>query len=341
MMLLLAVSGNIAVLVGQESCFVFYNVENLFDPADDPDADDSEFTPDGDKHWNYDRYMAKIDHIARVLVGIGQWQLPGIVGLCEVENRGVLQELAGHRLLREFDYKILHMDSPDRRGIDVALLYKPGIFDPVATQWLRMRFMSDTSLRSRDILYAKGLMFGADTIHIFINHWPSRYGGAEASMPKRFETAWKLRQVTDSVFGRDHNSNILIAGDFNDSPADPSVLNVLGAQMLKDGHQKGPGLYNLMTAFHDDKAVGTLKYKADWDVFDQIIVSAGLAGGKSGIFMKDGAKIYDPEFLLEEDERYLGMKPFRTYAGPNYLGGFSDHLPVYLLLYKEKIPEKE
>ena len=340
--ILLLFSILILKISAQESVFVFYNVENLFDVKDDPETADDEFTPEGDKHWTYERYMEKLDHISHVLVGVGKWQLPGIVGLCEVENIYVLRDLASNRLLESCDYHIIHRDSPDERGIDVALLYREDIFKPVYTRWIRVTFKTDTSERTRDILYAKGLVFNTDTFHIFINHWPSRYGGVEYSMPRRFETAYQLWQVTDSILHHDRKANILIAGDFNDTPEDLSVLHVLKAQTITGGKARGEGLYNLMTSIHEEPARGTLKYKSDWEVYDQIIISKNLAlGGDSVKINRDSVGVYDADFLLEKDDRYIGVKPFRTYAGPQYLGGYSDHLPVYLRLFKDGKKESD
>lgn len=315
-------------IIGQERGhidFVFYNAENLFDVKDDPLTSDEEFLPDSEKHWTYERYMTKIDHIARVLVGIGKWELPGIIGLCEVENEDVLYELAGHRLLKEAHYRIIHQDSPDSRGIDVAMLYRAEQFEPLHMRWFGIRFPGDTSVRTRDILYVKGLAGSSDTIHIFINHWPSRWGGVKATNPKRVHVARQLKMITDSLFRSDQGANILISGDFNDNPHDSSLFSVLDAGPLSGNPAKG--LVNMM--YPASARSGSLKYRENWETYDQIIVSASMLTGK-GLRIRDSkAYIFSAEFLLENDERYMGTKPWRTYAGPRYLGGFSDHLPVY------------
>ena len=328
---MLFILANIMLVSQQAKCqgfsFVFYNVENLFDIKDDPNTNDEEFSPEGDKHWTYERYHEKIDHIARVLVGVGKWELPAIVGLCEVENINVLFDLAGHRMLKEGTYKILHQDSPDRRGIDVGLLYRPDVFEPIYTKWIQISFQSDTSLRTRDILYTKGIVFKADTLHIFINHWPSRWGGIESSMPKRIEVAERLKFFTDSIFLADTNPNVLIAGDFNDTPEDSSIMKVLDARPEMTDQED---LVNIMYPMHAKGQSGTLKYRENWEIYDQIIVSPAIMELEYSALIANGPFIFNPEFLLVADERYLGAKPFRTYAGPQYLGGFSDHLPVYV-----------
>jgi len=315
-------------IAAQEFTFVFYNVENLFDVKDDPETNDEEFTPEGSKAWTYSRYQTKIDHIARVLVGIGQWELPAIVGLCEIENRDVLYELTGHRLLKEGDYGIIHKDSPDRRGIDVGIIYNINRFTPLHKDWVQIVFSHDTSLKTRDILYVKGVVNELDTLHIFINHWPSRWGGVEASMPKRVEVARKLKHITDSIFKTDYKANILITGDFNDTPEDSSIYNVLGAGKANEANTRA--LINLMQDYHDDVGKGTLKYRENWEVYDQIIISEGLFELPYSGLVLDGPYIYAADYLIMEDERYMGVKPYRTYLGPQYTGGFSDHLPVYV-----------
>lgn len=303
--------------------FMFYNVENLFDVEDDALTNDDEFTPGGEKQWDKRRYFDKIDRICRVITGVGGFEMPAIIGLCEIENSSVLFDLVDHRLLRRYDYRIIHRDSPDERGIDVALLYRPDVYSPVSSGWIQVSSISDSSFLTRDILYSKGTVSGKDTLHVFINHWPSRWGGVEASRPRRIDAARHLRNVTDSLFATSDDMNIIIAGDFNDTPADSSIAMVLGAVAPGSG-QEGR-LINLSVDF-----TGTLKYRSDWEVYDQLIVSdaAFTLENNRLIIMRTG--VYDPDFLLTEDERYMGKKPFRTYSGPQYLGGFSDHLPVYL-----------
>ncbi len=311
---------------GQEAgeiTFMFYNVENLFDIKDDPFTADEEFTPEGDKRWTRDRYYGKIDRIGRVITAVGGWSMPAIVGLCEIENASVLYDLAGHRLLKKYDYHVIHKESPDQRGIDVALMYRPDVFSPIASSWVRIDFEMDSSMRTRDILYSKGSVFGKDTLHVLINHWPSRWGGVQASQPKRIEVARHLKTLTDSLLLADPAVNIIIAGDFNDTPADSSISVILGA--VPPEEDNASALINLSVNFS-----GTLKYRSDWEVYDQIIVSASaLELEHSGLVIRD-ADVFSEGFLLDDDEKYLGRKPFRTYSGPQYLGGFSDHLPVFL-----------
>jgi hypothetical protein len=309
---------------------VFYNVENLFDVYDDSLTTDEEFTPEGPRHWNNKKFYNKINNIYKVIMAIGKSGPPALVGLSEIENRFVLEKLVNATPLKNFGYRIIHYESPDRRGIDVALLYREELFEPVYSKAIPIRFPFDTASRTRDILYVKGLLLDTDTAHIFINHWPSRYGGYMPTIPKRNHAAKTLLQVTDSILKVNKNAAILIAGDFNDGPDDESISEILNAKdpsefiLLTD-------LYNLMLSKQDDWPYGTLKYQQGWDKFDQIIVSGTLLADDTPLQVLDRkATIFHAPFLLENDKTYLGQKPNRTYIGFKYHGGFSDHLPVYV-----------
>ncbi|MBC8486352.1 MAG: endonuclease [Bacteroidetes bacterium] len=309
---------------------VFYNVENLFDIYDDSLKMDEEFTPGGIKGWNNKKFYKKLNNISKIIMSIGEWDPPAVVGLCEVENRFVLNKLIYETPLKNIGYKIVHEESPDKRGIDVAFLYRPDKFEPLWHEAIGVYFPFDTSSKTRDILYVKGVIANTDTIHFFVNHWPSRYGGYLVTKPKREFVAGVLRTKVDSIFQTDIEAKILIMGDFNDDPDDESVLNVLNAKSDTAGLQN-TDLFNLMFIYEKKWKSGTLKYLGKWNVFDQLIISEALFSGVSGLKISDeGAKIFNPDFLFEEDMKYLGIKPFRTYSGPKYQGGFSDHLPIYL-----------
>ena len=313
---------------GQSMRFAFYNIENLFDIKDDSLTHDEEFTPDGEKRWTYSRYSKKLDQLAKTLTAIGEWQMPAIIGLCEVENRNVLMDLTAHRLLKDYRYHIIHRDSPDRRGIDVALLVQTDIFEPLSSRWLEVKFPFDTALTTREILYVKGLLFNSDTLHIFINHWPSRWGGKEYTQPKRIQAARVLKYCSDSLFMALSDPSILIAGDFNDTPLDSSLYTILNAR--DDISEGRKGLFNLMFPIYSTRSSGTLKYRANWEVYDQIIVSGALLHSEGLKVQGRKAYIFKQDYLFVEDKKYMGKKPFRTYSGPSYKGGFSDHLPVYI-----------
>lgn len=317
---------------------VFYNVENLFDVFDDSLKNDDEFTAEGIRNWNNNKFYKKIKNVYKVLIAVGEWDPPAVVGLCEVENRFVLEKLIYETPLKKFDYRILHFDSPDRRGIDVALLYRGDYFKPIHSQNIEIIFPFNPASKTRDILYVKGILNKRDTIHFFINHWPSRYGGYLETIPKRKYVAQVLKEKIDSVFQKNMQANILIMGDFNDNPFDESITEILKAKKI-ELPVFDTSLVNLMTNADKKHKTGTIKYKGSWDIFDQIIVSGNLINGNSGITVENsGAVIFNASFLLTEEKNYPGYRPHRTYYGYKYTGGFSDHLPVYIDIFFHYYP---
>ena len=313
---------------------VFYNVENLYDPYDDTTTMDNEFTASGAKHWIYSRFQTKLNHLSKTLLAIGEWEPPPIVGMCEVENRYVLNKLIWQTPLKKFKYRFIHHDSPDSRGIDVILLYRPEKFAILSFKYFEIHYPFDTGAQTREILMVKGKVFLNDTIILFVNHWPSRRGGYLESQPRRIFVAGLLRSKIDSIFRADQHPNIIIMGDFNDEPDKESLEKVLKAIPLNK-ENKTADLVNLMLSgkIHWDE--GTLKFQGQWSIFDQFIVSGNLVRSSDDsqtIFAE--AHIFRRDFLTEKDDRNLGEKLKRTYAGPRYLGGFSDHLPIYLDLSK-------
>ena len=312
---------------------VFYNTENLFDPFDDSLTNDNEYTPLGMRGWTYKKFQKKLINISKVFLGIGGWEAPEIIGMCEVENSFVLYKLITDTPLSKIGYKIIHKDSPDPRGIDVAMIYRPDKFKPVMYKAIPIRFPNDPNGRTRDILYVKGLVMGKDTLHVLINHWPSRYGGYAATRPKRAFVASVLRHTTDSLMQAVPNARIVIMGDFNDEPTDESITKVLLARS-DSAHLDSTDLFNMMYRLSGNWRSGSNKFRENWSLIDQIIVSSALLHNRSGLYANaSGAHIYNAPFLLMEDKTYFGEKPFRTYLGPRYLGGFSDHLPVYFDIY--------
>lgn len=311
----------------------FYNVENYFDTVNNPDKSDEEFTPEGFKHWNFFRYKEKQNKIAKTIIAVGQWKPPAVVGLAEVENAKVLKDLLTFSPLSQFDYQIIHQQSPDWRGIDVALLYREQAFNPIDSQFIEVDFDDDYSA-TRDVLYTKGVARGKDTLHLFVNHWPSRYGGKTETDPKRIKAAHSVRKKVDSIIKIKADAKIVITGDFNDEPSNKSLNKALGAKAIAEKSQKAPLLINLMADMASDDQKGSYKYRYQWNTFDQFIVSRGLLDCKSGFCAgKSSAQIFRSDFLLIEDDDYPGQKPYRTYVGPRHKGGYSDHLPVYLDLY--------
>jgi predicted extracellular nuclease len=305
---------------------MFYNVENFFDTLNDPTTNDNDFAPDGSMRWTVKRYNEKRDRIFRVISHLGEWDPPAIVGVCEIENRGVLTDLIQKTPLMKYPYKIIHKDSPDQRGIDAALLYRDDYLKCIHQQFIRVRF-PDNRRRTRDIVYAAFRTLKDDTLHVFVNHWPSRSGGQRQSEPGRALAASLLRNKVDSIFGCRPLANIVIVGDMNDGPLDKSLQSELRA--LADTAQTKPSALFNLSAYKMKEPTGTIKYQGKWSVFDQVIVSGGLLRGTLRTDV-NRCHIFRADYLLEPDNRYQGVKPFRTYVGLKYNNGFSDHLPVYL-----------
>ncbi|MDZ7604864.1 MAG: endonuclease/exonuclease/phosphatase family protein [Cyclobacteriaceae bacterium] len=299
---------------------MFYNTENLFDTFDDPAINDDEYTPEGALHWSFTRYRKKLNNIARVITAVGEWQHPDLIGLCEVENFQVLMDLTTQTPLKNAGYRIIHENSPDRRGIDVAMLYKPEKIALISQKLLPVG--DGTTWNSRDMLLC---MFGLekDTLFVIACHWPSRSGGAAASAPRRDAAARILRQAVDSLQRIYNEPKIMMMGDFNDEPVDNSLAAVLRA--VKYANNPAPNqLFNL--SFDDLEAGrGTLVHteiNKTWYAFDQIIVSGALLTNNKLSVKPPKTLIYQQDWLIQNG------RPFRTYQGPRYLGGFSDHLPI-------------
>ena len=279
---------------------VSYNVENLFDTKHDTLKNDSSFLPDGMHHWTYHRYQTKIDRIAQVLMNIAGWESIPLVGLCEVENARCLRNLCYE--LRRFHYKYVHYDSPDERGVDVALLY-----DSTRVSILNRRALSPSldGDATRDILYVSALYEQRDTIHVMMCHLPSQLGGASASDWKRQRVKSLIQSQIDSILLLQPSANIVVLGDMNTSVQDD----------LR-------GMYNLMLPIQK-MGQGTHKYQGIWTCLDQFYVSPSIVS-------RSVASIFSPQWLLEEDTKYLDYKPRRTYIGYRYNDGYSDHLPIIL-----------
>ncbi len=309
----------------------FYNMENLYDTENDSLTADDAFTPDGENHWTKYRYWHKINNMAKVISTIGGWDAPDIMGMCEVENIRVVKNLIFSEPLKKAKYSIVHYDSPDNRGIDVALIYRPQKFKVIGSRPVRVTFENEPDSKTRDILYVTGIVVGAkDTLHILVNHWPSRYGGYAATIDKRNRAADIVRQLVDSIHQVNPQANVLIMGDLNDYPTDISLVEHLRAKPSVENTTVSD-VINLMYPYQVAGKIGSHKYQAHWGVLDQIIVSQPMLTRKEGLRVgKDGAVIYRADFLLVPDDTYLGVKNNRTYIGTRYNGGYSDHLPVFV-----------
>jgi hypothetical protein len=304
---------------------MFYNAENLFDTVDDTLKNDEAFLPHGLMRWNRTRYSKKINSVYKTIIAAGEWNPPAIVGLCEIENRKVLEDLVYGTNLSNFGYGIIHEESPDPRGIDVCLIFRKEQVRVIDYRSWIPKGMSRDEFHTRSILYTKCCVLG-DTLHLIINHWPSRRGGVLAGEPLREEIALMIRNAVDSLYNvSKRDLKIVIFGDFNCGPNDPVL-----ASLLKPSEAGGYALINLADQ-HIKDASGTYRYLGTWEMLDQIIISDGLRNSRRGLFtdIKD-FRIFNPDFLLRNDSKYPGMTTFSTYRGYRYQGGFSDHLPVLL-----------
>ena len=290
--------------------FMELNCENLFDTRHDSLKNDLEFLPDGSYKWMPYRYWAKLNHLGQEIVALSN-PIPDFVAMCEVENDSVMFDLTRRSLLRNAGYEYVMTSSPDERGIDVALLYQPASFALLHSHSIRIKPLPDTR-PTRDILYASGLLITGDTLHVFVVHAPSRRGGEQVSRPYRLLVASQLAEAVDSVYAISRDAKIIIAGDFNDYADSPAL------QYLYEHH-----LINMSAdAQGSHGAKATYRWHGEWRSLDQILCSPSLAA------RKQSSVIGDLPFLLEDDEKYGGKKPYRTYLGPRYLGGYSDHLPL-------------
>lgn len=315
----------------------FYNVENLFDIHNDSLTYDDDRTPSGKDRWTRERYGQKLSNISRVLSHIGREETrssPDIIGLCELENLQVLDDLTNHPDLRDKNYGIIHFDSPDERGIDVALLYKRSIFFPISFKSHRLLLTEEEEVRdyTRDQLVVGGLLDGEE-VHFIVNHWPSRSGGEQRSRPNRIAAAKLNRHIIDSITNNSAGAKIISMGDLNDDPTDYSLKKVLKTKGKREGLEP-EDLYNPMEALYK-KGYGSLAYRDNWNLFDQIFLTANFIIGPPMELKLWKANIFKVPYLIDQKGRYKGY-PLRTYANGNYVGGYSDHFPVYILLIKEQ-----
>ena len=295
----------------QSLTFVELNCENLFDYRDDAGKDDAEYLPEATRHWTRKRYWRKLNNIAQELLSTSDEGIPNLIALCEVENDSVLIDLTRRSLLRNAGYEYLMTSSPDLRGIDVALLYSPFSFAPIRSYSIRVNPIEGMR-PTRDILYAEGQVASGDTLHVFVVHFPSRYGGERYSRPFRKAVADRLCLSLDSIQGLSPDAQILIAGDFNDDADSPALRQI---------YQHG--IRNLTGEVKGQNGVrGTYRYQGEWESIDHIL-------GSSYIYNKvESSQIHAPKFLLEEEKLYGGYRPRRTYNGMRYQPGYSDHLPL-------------
>ncbi|WP_320053685.1 hypothetical protein [uncultured Acetobacteroides sp.] len=298
----------------------FYNCENFYDSFRDSTINDADYTPDGPRRWNYSRFLAKRNGIFKVFASMSSPTPPEIIGLCEVENRFVLNKLCYETPLSKFEYAVVHQNSSDARGIDVALIYQRNRLRLLDYRYFNPNAI-DTSLRTRSILYARFKWGEFDTLHVFVNHLPSKLGG-ERSNKSRMLVARLLKSKVDSILAKNQSASIVVTGDFNDLPQS-DALNTLNDSLL----------VNLAAPLATEDR-GSIKFDGTWELIDQFIVSRGLINGDTPVMLKGGQTIYSSPFMLEDDKENGGTKPRRTYNGYRYNGGYSDHLPVFIELIR-------
>jgi predicted extracellular nuclease len=311
----------------EEAIVAFYNVENLFDTLDDPLTMDEDFTPSGKLQWNSQKYAEKLMRISEV-IDMMPGELPVFVGLCEIENRSVLEDLVRQPILnatpQNANYEIIHANSPDERGIDAAALYDASRLKDVRFEYYTISLPDPKDPNTRDILHVTGKM-GNDVLHFFVNHWPSRSGGQAESEPNRIAVARLLKTKVDMVMAENANAKIVIMGDLNDHPNDKSVYEELGAKEIPT-----VTLFNHMYAIHNS-GKGSYFYKGEWGALDQMITSQGLMQSSGWHVDMESAGVLRDDKILFYDKEGIA-RPSRSYAGDSYKGGYSDHLPVFLKL---------
>jgi exonuclease III len=304
----------------------FYNVENLFDTANDPLKDDENYLPSSKYQWDNKKYQNKLARLGEVINQLGDEDGPEIMGLCEIENKTVLKDLLNQKSLKSKGYKIIHFESSDKRGADVGLIYKQGIYKIINSMSFSINSFKNIKWHTRDVLLVSGKI-RSDTLNILVNHWPSRRGGQLETEGKRIEVAKLVRHIIDSLQKKSSHAKIIVMGDFNDDPENTSIASVLNSKELLP-LKKGE-LYNSFIALKEE-GKGTIKYKGKWNMFDQIMISGGLLNTKSLHYADYSKGIYNPDWLYYKKNTHYG--PFRTYMGTKYLGGYSDHFPVFIKL---------
>lgn len=315
----------------------FYNLENLFDIYDDPEIHDNEFTPEGVKQWTEHKYQKKLANMERVLFDMAavQREYPVVIGVSEIENRTVLEDLISQPKLKGANYRICHYDSPDARGVDVAFLYRADVFKMEGSDNIKLKVEELPNFRTRDLVVMWGTIEG-EPFYFLVSHWPSRLGGKEASQFKRDACAKQIREIKDSLLVQNPATKVIVMGDFNDDATDASLVKTMGAKgkvkELESGDFFNP-YYQMLRA-----GLGTLAYQDAWNLFDNICVTENLVNAEDGkLRLIKGKKFYGNIFsrpyMLQQEGQYKGY-PLRTFVTNNFQNGFSDHLPVYIYIGK-------
>jgi len=317
------------------ACIAFYNIENLFDTIHQDGVNDYEFLPDGKNKWNTEKYVNKIKNIAKVISQIGTSSTPTgpvVLGIAEVENRSPLEDLVNDPQIKERNYQIVHYDGPDRRGIDVALLYNPVFFalDTALSYTLNIPDMPD--FRTRDQLLVKGKLMGEE-FHFIVVHWPSRSGGEAKSRPLRIAAAELSKHLFDSIMTVKPDAKIILMGDMNDDPTNKSIATVLKATSDKKKIASGGHLFNPSGALHKN-GIGSLAYQDSWNMFDQMIMTPSIYSENRQTLSYYQFKVFNEKWLRQPSGKYKDY-PMRTFSFGAWINGYSDHFPVYVLLIRE------
>ena len=312
----------------------FYNLENLFDTINNNGKYDLEFSPEGAKKWDSEKYHAKLNNMAQAIASLATEVTPlgpAIIGVSEIENRSVLDDLVKNEQIKEWQLQVIHHDSPDRRGIDVGLLYNPYYFEPLHVTNHTLVIDGDSTFRTRDQMCVTGLLSG-EKVSVIVNHWPSRLGGEQRSSHLREAAAALSKHIADSVWNVDPNQAVIIMGDLNDDPFNKSCSKILGAKKERkkvDEH----GFFNPFWKTLD-KGIGSLAYRGVWNLFDQIIISGNTLGGEQTGLNYLSHRVHNKDFLTQQDGKYSGY-PLRTFSGVKFLNGYSDHYPTIVYFLKE------
>lgn len=311
----------------------FYNLENLFDTINNNGNYDLEFSPKGEKKWDGNKYRQKLSNMGHSISQLAKEVCPlgpAVIGVSEIENRSVLEDLVKTKELASMNLSIVHYDSPDLRGVDVGLLYNPLLFTMTSSSSHRLTIPEEPKYKTRDQLLVSGLLDGEE-IHFIVNHWPSRRNGEKESRYLRVAAAKLTKQIADSVRQANPDAKIVIMGDLNDDPVNVSVRDILGAKQKRD-NVKPEDLFNPMAELYA-KGVGSLGYKGNWNLFDQIIISGNMLGADRNTFKFWKAEVFNRDFLIQQEGQYKGY-PLRTFSGNAFLNGYSDHFPVLIYLIK-------
>ncbi len=313
----------------QVAGIAFYNFENLFDTIpNNPEGRDAEFTPDGQRQWNGAKYREKVHNLAYAISQFATRTTPigpAIIGISEIENASVIQDVINQPELAKWKLKYVHHDSPDARGVDVSLIYNPAYF---RVENVTNHRATAIPFRTRDQMCVVGRLMG-QRIAVIVNHWPSRIGGQEKSEPNRIKAAELSKAIADSLWNVDPQMGVIIMGDLNDDPMDKSCAKILGAKKKPDGVE-AHGFFNPWWE-KLDKGIGTLAYKSAWNLFDQIIISGNLVHSKDSDWKFYDARVLNFDFLKDTEGNRQGY-PKRTYSAGSYLGGYSDHFPTEIFL---------